>query len=73
MAAHRPYLQKVEEDSMAARKVGQSEDSGVSQVLKKLSDAISKAMGHSAELSSVVNANFSAQDRVLFRHLRPSF
>ena len=39
---------------MAAHKSRQSEDSGVSQVLKELTDAIGKAMGHSAELSNVV-------------------
>jgi AraC-like DNA-binding protein len=54
MAAQRPYLEKVEENSMAARKSGQSEDSGVSQVLKELADTIGKAMGRSAELSNVV-------------------
>jgi AraC-like DNA-binding protein len=54
MAAFRPYLEKVEESSMAAHKSRQSEDSGVSQVLKELTDAIGKAMGHSAELSNVV-------------------
>ena len=39
---------------MAARKSGQSEDSGVSQVLKELADTIGKAMGRSAELSNIV-------------------
>lgn len=39
---------------MAARKSGQSENSGVSQMLKELADEIGKAMGRSAELSSVV-------------------
>ncbi len=39
---------------MAARKSGQSEDSGISHVLKELADAIGKAMGRSAELSNVV-------------------
>ena len=37
-----------------ALKSGQSEDSGVSQALKELADAIGKAMGRSAELSNVV-------------------
>jgi AraC-like DNA-binding protein len=54
IAARRPYLGKVEEDSMMALKSGQSEDSGVSQALKELADAIGKAMGRSAELSNVV-------------------
>ena len=39
---------------MTARKSGQSEDSGVSQVLKSPADTIGKAMGRSAELSNVV-------------------
>ena len=51
MAAQRPYSEKVEENSMAARKSGHSEGSGVSQVLKELADTIGKAMGRSAELS----------------------
>lgn len=54
MAACRPYLEKVEESSMAARKSGRSEDYGVSQALKELAETIGKAMGHSAELSNVV-------------------
>src|SRR5438067_1622332 len=54
MAAQRPYSEKVEENSMAARKSGHSEGSGVSQVLKELADTIGKAMGRSAELSNVV-------------------
>jgi len=54
MAAQRPYSEKVEENSMAARKSGHSESSGVSQVLKELADTIGKAMGRSAELSNVV-------------------
>src|SRR3984893_11946952 len=54
MAAQRPYLERVEENSMTARKSGQSEDSGVSQVLKSPADTIGKAMGRSAELSNVV-------------------
>jgi AraC-like DNA-binding protein len=54
IAAQWPYLEKVEENSMMARKPGQSEDSGVSLVLKELANAIGKAMGRSAELSSVV-------------------
>jgi len=37
-----------------ALKSGQSEDSGVSQVLRELAHAIGKAMGRSAELSNVV-------------------
>src|SRR5580698_8589821 len=53
-AAQRPYSEKVEENSMAYRKSRQSEDFGVSQVLKELADAIGKAMGRSAELSNVV-------------------
>jgi AraC-like DNA-binding protein len=39
---------------MVARKSGHSEGSGVSQVLKELADTIGKAMGRSAELSTVV-------------------
>ena len=39
---------------MVGRKSGQSEDSGVSHVLKELADTIAKAMGRSAELSNVV-------------------
>src|SRR2546427_2448484 len=54
MAAQRPYSEKVEENSMAARTSGHSEGSGVSQVLKELADTIGKAMGRSAELSNVV-------------------
>jgi AraC-like DNA-binding protein len=54
MAAPRPYSQKVEENSMAARKSGHSEGSGVSQVLKELADTIGKAMGRSAEVSNAV-------------------
>jgi len=45
MAAQRPYSEKVKENSMAARKSGHSEGSGVSQVLKELADTIGKAMG----------------------------
>jgi AraC-like DNA-binding protein len=41
-------------NNMAARKSGESEDSGVSRVLKDLADAIGKAMGRSAELSNVL-------------------
>jgi AraC-like DNA-binding protein len=54
MAVQGPYLEKVEENSMAARKSEQSESSGISQVLKELADTIGKAMGRSAELSNVV-------------------
>jgi AraC-like DNA-binding protein len=54
MAAQRPYSDKVEENSMAARKSGHSEGFGVSQALKELADTIGKAMGRSAELSNVV-------------------
>jgi len=54
MAAQRPYPEKVEKNGMAARKTGQSGDSGVSQVLKELADTIGKAMGNSVELSNVV-------------------
>jgi AraC-like DNA-binding protein len=54
MAAQRPYSEKVEENSMAARKSGHSEASGVSQVLEELAAAIGKAMGRSAELSNMV-------------------
>jgi AraC-like DNA-binding protein len=39
---------------MAARKSGQSEGSGISQVIKELANTIGKAMGRSAELSNVI-------------------
>jgi hypothetical protein len=55
VAAQRPYLEKVEENSMAARKSGQSREFCLSQVLKDLADTISKAMGRCAELSNVVH------------------
>jgi AraC-like DNA-binding protein len=54
IVAHRPYLEKIEETSMAPLKSGQSEDSGLSQLLKELADTIGKAMGRSAELSNAV-------------------
>jgi AraC-like DNA-binding protein len=54
MAAPRPYLDKVEEKSMASLKSQQTGDSGVSQVLKELANTIGKAMGRSTELSNVV-------------------
>ena len=40
---------------MAPLKSGQSEDSGLSQLLKELADTIGKAMGRSAELSNAVS------------------